>query len=169
MLYSGTKFFSQGTKLIISSDLLILRIYFICTLFICFSQCNICYFATLSILKGTHTTTPLLGGTTACNSHWIMYNILKNISKHHPNHLPHGTKLTMMLAYLEIWIQNPPFDHFNSMLPSRQGPSPPFIHRKDYQCCMNMTNQSTPEPLDFVIELESVERWWYLIPTLLAY
>lgn len=27
----------------------------------------------------------------------------------------------MMLAYLEIWIQNPAFDHFNSMLPHARG------------------------------------------------
>jgi hypothetical protein len=33
---------------------------------------------------------------------------------------------------------------------------------------MNMTNQSTPEPLDFVIELESTERWRYLIRILLV-
>lgn len=61
---------------------------------------------------------------------------------------------------------DPSFWSFQFHAPSRQGPSPPFIHRKDYQCCMNMTNQSTPEPLDFVIELESIERRWYLIPAL---
>lgn len=37
----------------------------------------------------------------------------------------------------------PCFWSFQFHAPSRQGPSPPFIHRKDYQCCMNMTNQST--------------------------
>ena len=50
----------------------------------------------------------------------------------------------------------------------RQGPSSPFIHRKDYECCMNMTDQSAPEPLDFVTELEPIERWRYLIQILLV-
>jgi hypothetical protein len=33
---------------------------------------------------------------------------------------------------------------------------------------MNMTDQSAPEPLDFVIELEPIERWRYLIQILLV-
>jgi hypothetical protein len=52
-------------------------------------------------------------------------NVEKVIGKHHPNHLFPGTELTMMSAYLEIWIQSTPLI-ISVDASSCHGPSLPF-------------------------------------------